>query len=102
MQKKYYRDKFKSCKGNSSKTWKITNNIMGSESKNKPKSFSIMHQSNMVTNDNEISEIFNEYFINVSNNLSLGISNNNINPYLTCGNEQSNPLFSQSALQRWC
>ena len=51
----------------------------------------------MVTNDKEISEIFNEYFINVSNNLSLGISNNNINPLSYMGERTVNSfIFSES------
>ena len=40
---------------------------------NKQKSFSILHHSKVVTNDDKISELFNEYFTNVGNNLASGI-----------------------------
>ena len=96
--KNYYKAKFKSCKGDSSKTWKITNNIMGiGKNTNKQKSFSILHHSKVVTNDDKISELFNEYFTNVGNNLASGIPNNNINPLSYMGERIINSfIFSES------
>ena len=93
----YYKNKYNSCKGDSSKTWKITNNILGHGKHEKTKSFSILHNSTMVTNDSEISDIFNDYFINVSNNLSMGIAVSNTNPLSYMGEQRVNSfIFAES------
>ena len=78
-QKNYYLNKFESCRGDSSSTWKLTNNILGRNNKSKTP-HSLMHDDDEVTDRMKISNIFNHYFVNVGQNLASAIHNNNTNP----------------------
>ena len=90
--KSYFLNKFANCQGDSSKTWKLTNNILGKTSKSR-KPTCIVHNRSKVTDEARMCNIFNEHFVNVGQNLALNIQNNGINPlsYLgdTCLNSFS-------------
>ena len=88
--KNYYRNKYKSCNNNSAKTWKVTNDILCNDKKTKNRTYAITHNDNTLTDDNTISNLFNEYFTNVSNNLSNGIPISNTNPLTYMGNPVNN------------
>ena len=77
--KNYYMNKFKTCHGDSSSTWKLTNNILGRKNKSNVPT-SLMHESNEVTDVTRICNIFNHYFANIGQNLANTIPNNDINP----------------------
>ena len=73
--KQYFLNKFASCRGDSSKTWKLTNNILGRSSKSK-KPTSLMHNNSEITDETRLCNIFNEYFVNIGKNLALKIPDN--------------------------
>ena len=87
--KTYYKSKFENCHGDSSSTWKLTNNILGRKNKsNTPPS--LKHNSFEVTDETRISNIFNYYFANVGRNLASTIQNNDINPSNYLGDRNLN------------
>ena len=75
----YYMNKFESCRGDSSKTWKVTNGILGRTSKSK-KPTAITQGRTQITDETRMCNIFNEYFANVGHNLASNIQTNDINP----------------------
>ena len=86
---KYYLYKFENCSGNTSSTWKLTNNILGRKNKSKIPP-SLMHDSDEITDSKKICNVFNQYFVNVGTNLASTIHNNDINPINYLGNRQQN------------
>ena len=70
--KNYYSDVFTSNKNNLKKTWNAINKVLG-RNNSKDTISSIMHNGNAINNDNDISELFNDYFINVGTHLSESI-----------------------------
>ena len=89
LKKTYYKSKFENCHGDSSSTWKLTNNILGRKNKsNTPPS--LKHNSLEVTDETRISNIFNYYFANVGRNLASTIQNNDINPSNYLGDRNLN------------
>ena len=77
--KNYYLYKFENCRGDSSSTWKLTNNILGRKNKSKIP-HALIHDDDEVTDCKKMCNIFNHYFVNVGQNLASAIQNNNINP----------------------
>ena len=75
----YYRNKYKNCSGDPASAWKVTNNILGNSKKS---SFpSVIHHNSVEINDKSvICNIFNEYFVNIGQNLANNIQNNGIDP----------------------
>ena len=85
----YYLNKFESCRGDSSSTWKLTNNILGRKNKTKTPN-SLMHNDDEVIDRKKICNIFNHYFVNVGHNLASAINNNSINPINYLGDRSLN------------
>ena len=85
----YYLNKFENCRGDSSKTWKLTNNILGGKNKSKTP-HSVIHDYNEITDKNQICNIFNQYFVNVGSNLASSIQTNNTNPINYLGDRLPN------------
>ena len=87
--KNYFLHKFENCQGDSSNTWKVTNNILGRKNKAKLPT-SLLCNSDVVTDEKEISNIFNRYFINVGPNLANTLQNIDINPINYMGDRRLN------------
>ena len=71
----YFRNKFQEYRGNTAKTWKLTNNILG-KSKRNSNSITLSHQNNLVNNELEVANMFNEYFVSIGNDLVNNVINN--------------------------
>ena len=85
----YYLHKFENCRSDSSSTWKVTNNILGRKNKsNIPPS--LMHDSDVVTDEKKICNIFNQYFVNIGSNLASTIHTNDLNPINNLGDRHQN------------
>ena len=87
--KNYYLNKFENCRADSSSTWKLTNNILGRKSKSKVPS-SLGHDSDEITDEKEISNIFNRHFVNVGPRLANTLQNTDTNPINYLGDRHLN------------
>ena len=87
--KNYYLNKFENCRGDSSSTWKLTNNILGRKTKSKVPS-SLGHDSDEITDEKEISNMFNRYFVNVGPRLASTLQNTDTNPINYLGDRRLN------------
>ena len=85
----YYLYKFGNCCSDSSSTWKLTNNILGRKNKSKIPP-SITHNSDEITDGKKISNLFNQYFVNVGSNLASAIHNNDRSPLNYLGDRLPN------------
>ena len=85
----YFQNKFQNCHGDSSSTWKITNNILGTKKKSKIPP-SLVQNSDEINDETRICNIFNHYFANVGHNLASRIQNNDINPSNYLGDRSLN------------
>ena len=88
-EKNYYLNKFENCRGDSSKTWKLTNNILGTKNKSKTP-HSLIHDYEEITDKTQMCNIFNQYFVNVGSNLASSIQTNDINPINYLGDRLPN------------
>ena len=59
--KQYLSDKFEYLKNNIRSTWKLTNTILG-ESKKSSTNISIQPCDSLITNESDVSNLFNTYF----------------------------------------
>ena len=75
----YFIAKFENYNGDSPKTWKLTNNILGKTFKPK-KPTSLIHEGAEITDETRLCNIFNEYFANIGQNLANNIQNDGVNP----------------------
>lgn len=93
--KQYYSSLLEKSKSNIKETWKILNEILKTQEKKKtyPKSFKIKDEQ--VSDQNQISNEFAEYFSNLGRNLSKNIPDTNIdiNEYLL-GDFQNSCFFN--------
>ena len=87
--KNYYLNKFETCRGDSSSTWKLTNNILGRKNKSKTP-HTLLQDDDEITDKKEICNIFNRYFVNVGQNLADAIPNNNLDPLNYLGDRHLN------------
>ena len=85
----YYLYKFEHCRNDSSSTWKLTNNILGRKNKSKIPA-SLMHDSDEITDEKKICNIFNQYFVNIGSNLASTIHTNDLNPIYNLGDRHQN------------
>ena len=89
----YYTNKLDSCAKNPKEVWKITNNLLGRNSKS-PAQIEINDGLNVISDEVQICTIFNEYFTNVGKSLVEGISSNgNLDPLSYMGNRCQNSFF---------
>ena len=79
--KLYYGDLFKKHKGNTRKTWNTINELLGKNNGSKDFVEKLNHKVNDVqiesNNPTEVAEIFNDFFVNVGNNLAQQFPNTN-------------------------
>jgi hypothetical protein len=68
--KDFYHSQFTKYKNNLKITWKIIGNLIKQKSKNQMSPTRIVHGGKTHTNQNDIAELFNSYFINVGSNLA--------------------------------
>jgi len=68
----YYQDKLKKYKSDSKQIWKVINEIIGKSSKQMNKINKITNKDDIVIeSDTEICNEFNDFFVNVGNNLEI-------------------------------
>ena len=79
----YYGDQFKENKGNLKKTWNVINNALGKKRKNTDIK-KVQYDNKAITDNVEICDVLNEYFVNVGYNLNLSFSscNNDFKKYI--------------------
>ena len=70
--KNYYKNLFESNKNNLAKTWQTINNVIGC-AKPRSNNIKIKHNNNILTNDHEIANAFNDFFTSVGPNLASKI-----------------------------
>ena len=75
----YFRNKYKNCQGDSSGTWKITNSILGKRNTHNVPPI-IHYNENDISNQTEMCNIFNNYFVNIGSNLASTITGQATNP----------------------
>ena len=80
LKNNYYRNKYGASIGDSRKTWKITKDILGLNGGRKASSLSILHGSNLITNETQICNLFNDCFVNLWTNLAGGLDTNTGEP----------------------
>ena len=85
----YYLNKFENCRGDSGRTWKLANNILGRKSKSKTP-HSLIHNSDEITDGKKLCNIFNQYFVNVGPNLASTIQTDELNPINNLGDRCPN------------
>ena len=66
---------FDSCKKVCKKTWNITDNLLNNKLKTL-NSYSIIYENIVVNNNNDISNLFNRYFVSIGRTPSSGIVHN--------------------------
>ena len=76
--KSYYTNKLKTVKSNTKSTWAIINDILGKKNTSVTNKKFIINGTE-TTNNNDIAENFNSYFVNVGSNLASRINNDNAN-----------------------
>lgn len=85
----YYNTKFENCAGDVKSQWKIVNDLIG-EHRNKCEINCIKSDNGLLTNDVEIANEFNQYFLGVAHKLRSGINSPHIQH-----NPDYNTFFSQ-------
>ena len=93
--KQYFLHKFANCQGDSSKTWKLTNNVLGRSRKCK-RPTSLKQNNAEITDETEMSNLFNQYFANIGQNLANNMQNNGINPIDNMGDASLNSFSFQA------
>ena len=90
--KKYYEDKFNSVKNIIKETWKIINDVL------KPKNNSrrnilnkIIVNNNTYENSNDISNLFNDFFINIGKNVAESVGSHDANDHKSYLNHLNQP-----------
>lgn len=91
----YYENLFRVNSGDLSKTWKLIKNLSGGGFKNSNSIRKIVFNSQEYTNDQDIAEIFNSYFVRVGSELQATLPNCDIEPlsYITTNNTSSMFLY---------
>ena len=72
-ERQYYQQKFELAKGNMNKTWQILITVINPNAQNKLTIDKIVINDLLMTDKPEISNKFNEYFVNVSSTLANNI-----------------------------
>lgn len=77
----YHENSFSKCQNNSKKTWSLLNDLLAKNNKSKeiPKSF--VHNNIEINNDNEISNKFNDFFVETGPNLARKIQTEGIGSF---------------------
>ena len=72
----YYRDKFNQYKGNSKKTWKQLNKILGKSTSTQSNVFKI--NDKLVDDPNVIANKFNDYYSNIASSVANNMPDSNV------------------------
>ena len=91
----YYQSKFHQYKSNIKKTWQCINYLLGKSQTSKSNLFNINYNKKLVDDTVEISNIFNDYFSNISSSLVklLPSANTKFSDYLNSPNPSSMFFF---------
>ena len=91
----YYQSKFHRYKWNIKKTWQCINYLLGKSQTSKSNSFNINYNKKLVNDPVEISNIFNDYFSNISSSLVklLSSTSTKFSDYLNSANPSSMFFF---------
>ena len=93
---KYYENKFNNVKNNIKQTWRIINGVMKPKNNLKQNVIQKLIFNNAIyTNGNDISNIFNDFFVNIGNNIaeSVDCSLDDHRKYLNHINQQNSFFF---------
>ena len=100
--KKYYSDKFNSCKNNIKNTWRTINEILGKSKKTSPPSH-FNDSTSKITDPIQIASKFNQFFADVGPSLAAKINTNtNFSHYLSPPSDKSiffNPTTGKEILE---
>ena len=74
----YFKQKFDNVKGDIKRTWNVLKDIMGTNKNNKKKPISeVNHNGNVIKDKNIMSDIFNDYFVNIGAKLRGNVQSSN-------------------------
>ena len=85
----YYKSYFSEHQHNTKKTWRGIKELIGKRNKTLTNSISLIGNKKIVTNQKDVTNIFNNYFVNVAENLSkdLGAPKSTVYKYLDNPNQ---------------
>ena len=92
-EKKYFAEKFENNKSNLKKTWSILKGIINKRKNNKTQEKFKLSDGSITSDKNNISERFNDFFVNIGNTLSRSIANVNKSPTEYMGERLSRTMF---------
>ena len=80
---RYYTCKFNEYKNNIKKTWNLINRTIKQNSKSNKKNIEkILYNNELLTDDKDIANSFNDFFSNIGNSIASGLPNSNQNGHL--------------------
>jgi Skp family chaperone for outer membrane proteins len=93
-EKRYYKDLLDKNKSNLSRMWQTLNQVINRKKKIRENT-TFKHNNREISSDADISNHFNQYFLNVAKNLNSNVPSNSMDPclYMTSSTEKS--LFFQ-------
>ena len=89
----YFAEKFENNKSNLKKTWSILKGIINKRKNNKTQQKFKLSDGSITSDQNIISERFNDFFVNIGNTLSRSIANVNKSPTEYMGERLSRTIF---------
>ena len=91
----FYIGKYNQCAGDTKETWKLTNSVLGISKSRAPSDIQVSTEGGLVDDQYEVSNLFNDYFIQVGANLAREITNLQIDPLSYMGDRNPNNFFFQ-------
>ncbi len=91
--RKYYYSKFESAKNNMKETWKTINNVIGKQKKQTVQTNFKDKQNKILTDPVEISNRFNDFFVQVGPELASNIQSTGKKYYEYLGNSRSSSMY---------
>ena len=80
--KNYYKEYFLKHQNKSKCTWKGVNQIINNKNKSHQQNISLVENGNVITNEKEVANTFNRYFINVADDLTKKLGNTDTDIYI--------------------
>ena len=74
-EKKYYSELLNACKNDMKKTWNVINSVLNRSSKTNSAHDKFVKDGHIITGKHNISNEFNDYFVNIGSNLAQKIDN---------------------------
>ena len=76
LKRRYYEQKFDTAKGDTKQTWKLVNEVINRKKRNTVSSAEFKKDNERISDEREVVNRFNEYFVNVGANLAKKITAN--------------------------